>query len=55
MVTISTSKGKHICTKLTDIQKAAHHAKLVKLTNAITTAQDVYHKEACVIAKDNDQ
>ncbi|KAG1806942.1 hypothetical protein EV424DRAFT_1544032 [Suillus variegatus] len=35
------------------IQNAARHAKLVKLTDAITTAQDTYQEEACAIAKDN--
>ncbi|KAG2744460.1 hypothetical protein P692DRAFT_20745511 [Suillus brevipes Sb2] len=53
MVTVSTSNSKHIHAKLTDTQKAACRTKLVKLTNAITTAQDAYHEEACAIAKDN--
>lgn len=53
MVTVSTSKVKCIRAKLTDIQKAARRAKLVKLTDAITTAQDTYQEEACAIAKDN--
>ncbi|KAG1784997.1 uncharacterized protein HD556DRAFT_1451162 [Suillus plorans] len=50
---MSTSKVKHICAKLTDIQKAACRTKLVKLTDAITTAQDTYQEEASAIAKDN--
>ncbi|KAG2030361.1 hypothetical protein BDR03DRAFT_987134, partial [Suillus americanus] len=53
MVTVSTSKSKRVHTKLSDVQKFAHHEKLVKLTNAITTAQDVYQEEACTIAKEN--
>ncbi|KAG1719408.1 hypothetical protein EDD22DRAFT_963254 [Suillus occidentalis] len=53
MVTVSTSNRIRIRAKLTDTQKAARRTKLVKLTNAITTAQDAYHEEACAIAKDN--
>ncbi|KAG1729623.1 uncharacterized protein EDB91DRAFT_1252938 [Suillus paluster] len=53
MVNTSTSKGKHVRAKLTDTQKAARRTKVVKLSNAITTAQDAYHEEACAIAKDN--
>ncbi|KAG1879872.1 hypothetical protein F4604DRAFT_1679435 [Suillus subluteus] len=48
-----TSKGKCVCAKLTDTQKAARRTKSVKLTDAITTAQNAYHEEACAIAKDN--
>ncbi|KAG1719263.1 hypothetical protein EDB19DRAFT_1836913 [Suillus lakei] len=53
MVNNSTAKTKHVRTKLTMVQKVACHEKFVKLTNALTTAQDAYQEEARAIAQEH--
>jgi hypothetical protein len=53
MVNSSMAKTKHVHTKLTTVQKVARHEKFMKLTNALTTAQDAYQEEARAIAQEH--
>ncbi|KAG2114726.1 uncharacterized protein F5147DRAFT_770039 [Suillus discolor] len=52
MVIQSMAKTKWVRTKLTTVQKSACHEKFKNLTNALTTAKDVYQEEAQTVAQE---